>query len=55
MNTRHSTRSKAKSARAPDVRRDSRKPTRPRKQRQTYEEDDDSFDVPDTVLGSGEK
>jgi hypothetical protein len=55
MTTRHSPGLKAKGARAPDTRRDSRRPTRPQRLRYIYEEDEDSFDVPDTVLGSGEK
>lgn len=55
MRNRHSPGLKAKGARAPDTRRDTRKSTRPQRRRFIYEEDEDSFDVPDTVLGSGEK
>lgn len=55
MSSRHSPSLKAKGARAPDTRRDARKPTRPSRLRHIYEEDEDSFDVPDAVLGSGEK
>lgn len=55
MSSRHSPSLKAKGARAPDTSRHTRKPTRPLRLRHIYEEDEDSFDVPDTVLGSGEK
>jgi len=55
MRNRHTPGLRAKGARAPDTRRDTRKPTPPQRLRHIYEEDEDSFDVPDTVLGSGEK
>lgn len=55
MTKRHSPGRNAKGARASDIRRDSRKPTRTQRTRHIYEEDEDSFDVPDTVLGSGDK
>ena len=55
MTSKHSPGVKAKSARGPDTRRDTRKPARPLRLRHIYEEDEYSFHMPDTVLGSGEK